>query len=120
MTPDARRIEELSLNSSAPPGQLFYDGWVLRLLRGKAKRARSVNAVYPSRLPLAGKIEYCERLYRANALPAIFRITPFSEPAARKIRAANLRSTSTATVAAGSFTATERRALARAPPGSRR
>jgi GNAT superfamily N-acetyltransferase len=78
--PDTRRIEELSLNSSAPPGQLVYDGWILRLLRGKAKRARSVNAVYPSTLPLDRKIEYCERLYAGAKLPAIFRITPFSDP----------------------------------------
>src|SRR5262249_13671156 len=80
MIPDTRRIEELSLNSSAPPGQLLYDGWVVRLLRGKAKRARSVNAVYESTVPLAEKIPYCERLYEAAALPAIFRITPFSMP----------------------------------------
>ena len=80
MTPDARRIEELSLNSSAPPGQLLYDGWVLRLLRGKAKRARSVNAVYESKLPLQDKIAYCERLYRAAGVPPLFRITPFSIP----------------------------------------
>ncbi len=80
MTPDARRIEELSLNSSAPPGQLLYDGWIVRLLRGKAKRARSVNAVYPSSLPLDQKIAYCERLYATCALPAIFRMTPFSQP----------------------------------------
>jgi hypothetical protein len=78
MTPDPRRLEELGLNSSAPPGQLLYDGWLLRLLPGKAKRARSVNAVYPSTLPLEQKIAYCEGLYRANHLPAIFRITPFS------------------------------------------
>ena len=29
---DLRRLEELGLNSSAPPGQLLYDGWLLRLL----------------------------------------------------------------------------------------
>jgi ribosomal protein S18 acetylase RimI-like enzyme len=79
--PDLRRIEELGLNSSAPPGQLLYDGWLLRLLPGQAKRARSVNAVYPSTLALAHKIGYCEQLYRAHKLPLIFRITPFSEPA---------------------------------------
>ncbi len=79
--PDNRRLEELGLNSSAPPGQLVYDGWLLRLLKGKAKRARSVNAVYPSKAELATKIAYCERLYRGAGLPAIFRITPFSEPA---------------------------------------
>lgn len=77
---DARRLEELSLNSSAPPGQLLYDGWLLRLQPGKAKRARSVNAVYASTLPLAAKIAYCERLYANAGLPAIFRITPFCLP----------------------------------------
>ena len=80
MKPDARRIEELSLNSSAPPGQLLYDGWILRLLKGKAKRARSVNAVYASTRPLGEKIEYCERLYASAGVPALFRITPFSNP----------------------------------------
>ena len=81
---DLRRLEELSLNSSAPPGQLLYDGWLLRLLPGKAKRARSVNAVYPSRLPLARKIEHCEQVYGAARLPALFRITPFCEPPERE------------------------------------
>ena len=78
--PDTRRLEELSLNSSAPPGQLLYDGWLIRLLPGKAKRARSVNAVYPSRLPIAEKIAHCERVYGAARLPALFRITPFVDP----------------------------------------
>ena len=81
MRPDARRIEELSLNSSAPPGQLLYDGWIVRMLRGKAKRARSVNAFYASTLPIAEKIAYCERLYGEAGVPALFRITPFSQPA---------------------------------------
>lgn len=81
MSPDARRLEELSLNSSAPPGQLLYDGWLLRLAPGKAKRARSVNAVYPSQREVLGKIAYCERLYGQARLPALFRMTPFSEPA---------------------------------------
>lgn len=77
---DPRRLEELSLNSSAPPGQLLYDGWLLRLARGKAKRPRSVNAIYPSRLALDEKIAYCERVYGAARLPALFRITPFCHP----------------------------------------
>jgi N-acetylglutamate synthase len=78
--PDVRRVEELTLNSSAPPGQLLYDGWILRLVRGRTKRARSVNAVYPSAVSLEEKIDYCERLYREAALPALFRLTPFSQP----------------------------------------
>jgi N-acetylglutamate synthase len=79
--PDPRRLEELSLNSSAPPGQLLYDGWLLRLLPGKAKRSRSVNPVYPSRLPLEKKIAHCERVYGTARLPALFRLTPFCEAA---------------------------------------
>jgi GNAT superfamily N-acetyltransferase len=77
---DDRRLEELGLNSSTPPGQLLYDGWLVRLLPGKAKRARSVNAVYPSTLPLDEKIAHCERLYASAGVPMIFRITPFSHP----------------------------------------
>jgi ribosomal protein S18 acetylase RimI-like enzyme len=78
---ELRRIEELGLNSSAPPAQLLYDGWLLRLSPGKAKRARSVNAVYGSSLPLDHKIAHCEELYLRNNLPMLFRITPFSQPA---------------------------------------
>ena len=78
---DLRRLEELSLNSSAPPAQLLYDGWLVRLSPGKAKRARSVNAVYASTLELDRKIAYCERLYAEANLPMLFRITPFSQPA---------------------------------------
>jgi GNAT superfamily N-acetyltransferase len=81
MGPDNLRLEELGLNSSTPPGQLLYDGWLLRMLPGKAKRARSVNAVYASTLPLDAKIAHCERLYRATGTAMIFRITPFSQPA---------------------------------------
>ena len=77
---DIRRLEELGLNSTAPTSQLLYDGWLLRLLPGKAKRARSVNAVYPSTRPVEEKIGYCERFYREVGLPPIFRITPFSQP----------------------------------------
>lgn len=80
MNSDARRIEELGLNSSAPPGQLLYDGWLLRLLPGKAKRARSVNAIYPSTREVGEKIGYCERLYAQAGLPLLFRMTPFVSP----------------------------------------
>ena len=81
MTTGPRRLEELTLNSSAPPGQLLYDGWLLRFSPGKAKRARSVNPVYPSALPLEEKVGHVERLYRERGLPAIFRISEPTRPA---------------------------------------
>lgn len=80
MAVDPRRLEELTLNSSAPPGQLLYDGWLLRFSPGKAKRARSINAVYPSRLPLEEKIAHCERVYGERGLAAIFRISAHTDP----------------------------------------
>ena len=74
-------IEEAGLNALQTQQQLFYDGWVLRVSPGKAKRARSVNAHFGSSLPLAVKIAHCETLYAARALPTLFRITPFVQPA---------------------------------------
>ncbi len=78
---DPLRIEEAGLNAMQTQRQLFYDGWVLRLSPGKAKRGRSVNAHFGSKLPLDGKIAHCEDVYAACQLPALFRITPFSQPA---------------------------------------
>ena len=57
-----------------------YDGWVLRFADGYTKRANSVNPHFGSTLPVSEKVDYCEALYRERGLPAIFRLTPFSEP----------------------------------------
>ena len=77
---DARRIEEAGLNALQTQRQLFYDGWLLRISPGSAKRARSVNAHFGSTLPLDEKIDHCERVYGERALPVLFRITPFDHP----------------------------------------
>ncbi len=77
---DLKRIEEAGLNGLQTQRQLFYDGWLLRVAAGNAKRARSVNAHFASSLPLSGKISYCERVYRERGLPVLFRITPFVQP----------------------------------------
>ena len=77
---DLRRIEEASLNGLQTQRQLFYDGWLLRVSAGLAKRARSINAYFGSTLPLARKISYCERVYEERGLPALFRMTPFNAP----------------------------------------
>jgi N-acetylglutamate synthase len=78
---DARRVEEAGLNAMQTQRQLFYDGWLLRVSPGVAKRSRSVNAHFGSTLPLADKIAYCERLYARHGLPTLFRMTPFDRPA---------------------------------------
>ncbi|HLX30709.1 MAG TPA: GNAT family N-acetyltransferase [Casimicrobiaceae bacterium] len=77
---DAARIEEAALNALQTQQQLFFDGWLVRLSPGKAKRGRSVNPHFGSSLPLEAKIERCERLYASRRLPALFRITPFAKP----------------------------------------
>ena len=81
--PDAgllSRIEDASLNASAPPQQRWMDGWLLRLSPGKAKRARCINAVAAGRLPIDDKLAWAAAAYRDAALPMLLRITPFSAP----------------------------------------
>jgi N-acetylglutamate synthase len=80
MSVDLARVEEAGLNALQTQRQLFYDGWLLRLSPGKARRSRSVNAHFGSTLPLTGKIVHCERVYAARQLPILFRITPFQHP----------------------------------------
>jgi hypothetical protein len=45
---DIVRVEEAGLNALQTQRQLFYDGWLLRLSPGTAKRARSVNPHFGS------------------------------------------------------------------------
>lgn len=78
---DPRRVEEIGLNNLQSRRQLLYDGWLVFLSPGRAKRARSVNAFYGSTLPLPDKVGRCETLYARAGLPALFRITPFVQPA---------------------------------------
>jgi ribosomal protein S18 acetylase RimI-like enzyme len=75
------RVEDAGLNASAPPQQLWVDGWLVRLSPGKAKRARCVNAVADGRLPISERLAICTRTFASAGLPLIVRITPFSRPA---------------------------------------
>ncbi|HEY7270286.1 MAG TPA: hypothetical protein VH951_10700, partial [Dehalococcoidia bacterium] len=77
---DPRRLEEVLLNATAPPEQLLFDGWLLRLSREHIKRASSVNAVFAGTLPLAAKVDACEGIYRERGLKPIFRLTSISAP----------------------------------------
>jgi GNAT superfamily N-acetyltransferase len=74
------RVEDASLNASAPPQQRWLDGWMLRYAPGKARRARCVNAVAAGRLPLADKLAYAAELFDAAGLPLVLRITRFTQP----------------------------------------
>lgn len=74
------RIEDASLNASAPPQQRWMDGWLVRLSPGKAKRARCINAVAAGRMPLTQKLGLCEAAYREAGLPMVVRITRFTQP----------------------------------------
>ena len=75
------RIEDVCLNASVPPQQLWVDGWMVRYCPGKAKRARSVNAVADGVQRLEDRLEAAAAIYRRAGLPLIFRITPFTQPA---------------------------------------
>ncbi|MFD1136617.1 GNAT family N-acetyltransferase [Paenibacillus urinalis] len=74
-------IEELSLNHWPSLSTLLYGGWLLRLANGFTKRANSIHPLYHSAGETARKITECEKLYAANGLPAVFKITPFIHPA---------------------------------------
>ncbi len=76
----AARIEDAALAVAQPSQQNYYDGWLLRYSPGKARRARSVNAIGAGVLPLAEKFAHCRGFYARQRLPCLFRVTPFSQP----------------------------------------
>ena len=76
------RVEEAGLRASQSPEQFELDGWLVRRLPGKAKRARCVNACAAGVRSLDDKLQSCAALYREAGLPLVLRITPFSQPAA--------------------------------------
>ena len=75
------RIEDAGLNASAPPQQRWLDGWLLRYLPGKARRARCINALAPGVMPLQRKLTLAAEVYAEAGLPMIFRLSRFSQPA---------------------------------------
>ena len=75
------RVEDAGLNASAPPQQRWLDGWLVRYSPGKAKRARCINAVAAGRLSLEDMLLRAQAVYAEAGLPALVRITPFTQPA---------------------------------------
>ena len=74
------RVEDAGLNASAPPQQRWLDGWIVRYLPGKARRARCINAVSVGCLPLDDKLAMAAEVYREADLPMIFRLNRFTHP----------------------------------------
>lgn len=75
------RIEDAALNASAPPVQRWLDGWLLRSWPGKARRSRCIHALGPGVLTLQERLARTQAVYRADGVPMVFRITPFTHPA---------------------------------------
>ena len=75
------RVEDAGLNASAPPQQRWLDGWLLRYLPGKARRARCINALAEGRLAVEQKLNLAAEVYREAGLPMIFRLHRFTQPA---------------------------------------
>ena len=75
------RVEDAGLNASAPPQQRWLDGWIVRYLAGKARRARCINAVASGCLSLDDKLALAAEVYREADLPMIFRLNRFTQPA---------------------------------------
>ncbi len=74
------RIEDASLNASAPPQQRWLDGWLVRFSPGKAKRARCINALAAGRVPLADKLRLARQVFDEAGLPMVVRLTRFTQP----------------------------------------
>jgi GNAT superfamily N-acetyltransferase len=76
-----RRIETASLNAWPALRQERVGGWILRFANGYTKRANSVNPLDPSAGDLEAAVAACERIYREQGLPPVFRLTePFAPP----------------------------------------
>jgi ribosomal protein S18 acetylase RimI-like enzyme len=73
--------EDAGLNASAPPQQLWVDGWLVRFSPGRARRARCINALATGRRSVLHKLERAQVVYDAAQLPLVVRITPFTRPA---------------------------------------
>jgi ribosomal protein S18 acetylase RimI-like enzyme len=70
-----RLLEELTLNAWPPLETRLFDGWLLGFSGGYTRRAKSIQPLYASTLPLLEKIEWCEAISRARTVPLTFKIT---------------------------------------------
>jgi ribosomal protein S18 acetylase RimI-like enzyme len=79
-SPPISILETLALRAMPALETEVLDGWLLRASGGYSKRSNSVNCLKPPKTDLGDRIAQAEHFYAARKLPAIFRLTPISEP----------------------------------------
>jgi hypothetical protein len=72
-------IEELSMNAWPSLQTILFDGWIIRMADGYTKRANSINPIYAFEKNIDEKIIYCEKLFKSNNLPIIYKIVECKE-----------------------------------------
>jgi N-acetylglutamate synthase len=85
----AWRIEETCLNAFPALKQVMLGQWLMRFGEGLSRRANSVNPLRPEcgdapmalGVAMGAAIAAAEALYRAQGLPAIFRVPSIADPA---------------------------------------
>lgn len=75
MKEEIQKYEEMCLNGHVALNTFFYDGWILKFSEGYTGRANSVSLLYPSSLPVADKVVFCEQMYQKQKLPCQFKLT---------------------------------------------
>jgi GNAT superfamily N-acetyltransferase len=77
-----RKMEEISMNAWPCLQTMLIDGWILRFAEGYTYRANSINPIYCSNEEdMDQKISVCEKLYRGQHLPVVFKMTSIALPA---------------------------------------
>jgi N-acetylglutamate synthase len=82
ISPSSWPAEEAAINGFPPLRQVVVDGWMLRFSRGVRRTANSATPLREPSQDIGAVIAIAEALYRAQNLPAIFRIPSFVAPAA--------------------------------------
>jgi N-acetylglutamate synthase len=80
LSPIVQSVQEAALNGWPALRELVFDGWLLRFSDGYTRRANSVHPLSPGMHSLDEKIRYCEAIYAAQGLPALFCIPSTAPP----------------------------------------
>jgi ribosomal protein S18 acetylase RimI-like enzyme len=67
-------IEELSMAAWPSIQTLLYDGWIIRMANGYTNRSNSINPIYPSKIKLEEKMDYCDKIFKKYNLLTTYKI----------------------------------------------